>query len=405
MQYKQTALLTRFLAVGTCAMTLIALSACSSGGGGGASAAPSGGGTINIGLIDDLTGSSGLFGKPTNDVAELAVSQINATGGVDGHHVVLVTADGATDPATSQADAQRLVSQNHISALFGMFSSAQSNAVLPVAKKGGVPYFYTPIWQGEACDADMFANGEVPAQQLAPVIPWVQKTSGKSKWFLLGDNYVWPQVSFALAKKYIAAAGGTVVGTQYVPLGTTDYTAVISKIKSSGANIMIPALVGSDAVAFEKQAFADGLGNAEVQRLALLYEDNTRAAMGAAVTDGMYFSTGYDQVMDNSTNKAFLDAYHAKFGTSAPPMQTLSEHAYVAIKAWAQAANDAKSLKLPGLTKALDGMKLQTPGGTVTYLTNHYVTQSIAVDHIQADGKAQIVKSFGEVAPDQTCTF
>jgi ABC-type branched-subunit amino acid transport system substrate-binding protein len=298
-----------------------------------------------------------------------------------------------------------MISQDHIAALFTMFSSAQSAAVQPVADQAHVPYYYTPVWQGDVCDAGAFFNGEVPSQQLAPVIPWVMKQTGKSKWYLLGNDYIWPHKSFELAKKYIKAAGGTVVGEDYVPLGTTDFSAEISKVQSSGADIMIPALVGGDAIAFEKQAYDSGLGNDKVQRLAILYEDNTRAAMGAKVTDGMYFSTGYDQVLQNPTNSAFVAAYRKQFGASAPPITTLSEHAYVAIKAWAQAANAAKSTALSALTTAMSDLKIDTPAGEVRYDGDHYATQSIYVDRIGSDGKASVVKSFTNVSPNQSCTF
>ncbi|MGH8110449.1 MAG: substrate-binding protein [Rhodanobacteraceae bacterium] len=361
--------------------------------------------TIPIGLMADLSGTAGLFGPPTRDVGELVVQQINAAGGVDGKQVKLIFMDSASDVTTTKSDAQRLVQQDHVAALFGEFNSAQSEAALSVAAPANVPYFYAPVWQGGTCNADLFANGEVPQQQLREVIPWVQQKTGRKKWYLLGDDYVWPHASFALAKQYITAAGGTVVGTSYVPLGTTDFSAEIAKIKSSGADIMIPALVGSDAIAFEKQAFAAGMGNAQVQRLAILYEDNTRAAMGAKVTSGMFFSTGYDRVIDNPTNKAFLAAYHAKFGKSAPVMQTISEQPYVAILSWAKAANAAHATDLAAISKALSGMTIDAPAGTITWDANHYPTQPIYVDQIQPDGRAKIVKSYAAVSNGQTCKF
>jgi urea transport system substrate-binding protein len=360
-------------------------------------------GTIVVGLIDDQTGPSALFGPPSTDVVKLAVAQLNQAGGVNGRRISLVTEDGATNPATSKAAAQRLIGQDHVTALFAMVSTAQSTAVAPVAKAASVPYFYTPIWEGGVCDADLFSTGEVPAQQLAPTIPWVQRRSGHKKWYLLGDDYSWPRQTFALAKKYIAAAGGKVVGEDYVPLGTTDYSAVISKIQNSGADIMIPALVGSDAIAFEKQAYDAGLGNSVVQRLAVLYEDNTRGAMGAKVTAGMYFATNYDQTMGSAANTAFLSAYHGMFGAKAPAVTTLSEHVYVAVKAWSQAASAAKSTDLTPLAKALSDLRLDTPGGPVSFGADHYLTQSISVDQIQGNGTAKVVKTFDAVDPAQTC--
>lgn len=378
----------------------------SSGGASGASgAAGNPSGDIPIGVIADMTGAAGLFGPPTKNVAELAVEQINAGGGVNGRKVVLTFSDGGTDPSIARENAQRLVQQQRVVALFGMFSSAASAAVLPVAKRGDVPFFYTPVWQGGICDANLFANGEVPSQQLGPVIPFVQQQTGRKSWYLLGNDYIWPRESFRQAKQYIAAAGGTVVGEDYVPLGTTDFSSQINAIRSSsGADVMIPALVGADAIAFEKQAHDAGLGNRQVQRLAILYEDNTRAAMGPDVTDGMFVSTGYDQAVDTPENKRFLADYAAKFGPSAPPVTTLSQQTYVAVKAWAKAADTARDTAIAGVGKALSGLELQAPAGTVTFGANHYTTQPIYVIKIEG-GAATIVQTYRSTDPRQNCSF
>jgi ABC-type branched-subunit amino acid transport system substrate-binding protein len=317
--------------------------------------------------------------------------------------VSLAIEDGKTDPGASKSAADRLVDQDHVDALFAMFSSAQSAAVQPVAHAADIPYFYAPVWQGDSCLPGQYSNGEVPSQQLAPTIPWVQNQTKRTKWFLLGDDYVWPRTTFKLAKQYIAKAGGTVVGEDYVPLGTTDFTTEIGKIKDSGANIMIPALVGSDAVAFEKQAFDAGVGNAAVQRLAILYEDNTRGAMGAQVTHGMYFATGYDQSISSPANSTFLKAYSAAFGKDAPPVTTLSEHLYVAIKAWAKAADKAGGTGASQIAGAVPGLKVSTPAGPIAYQPDGYVTQPTFVVKIAADGKASVVKSFADVDPQQSC--
>ena len=387
------------------------LAACTSSGSGKDSTSdPSSGGrdakagTIPIGLIADSTGPAGLFGPPTNAVAELAVLQINDNGGINGKQVSLLSEDGATNPTTSKAAADRLINQQHVAALFAMTSTAQSQAVDPVAGAASVPYFYTPIWEGGVCEDHLFSQGEVPSQQLAPTIPWVQEKEDRKTWYLLGDDYAWPRNTFTLAKEYIEAAGGEVVGEDYVPLGTTDFSSVISKIRSSGADVMIPALVGGDAIAFEKQAFDAGLGNDKVQRLAVLYEDNTRGAMGADVTAGMYFATNYDQSMDNDANAAFLDAYLEMFGSDADPVTTLSEHTYLAINAWAEAANQAKSTDLAPLSDALNGLVIDSPAGQVTF-EGHYLRQSISVVLVQDDGSAEVVETFDDVDPKQDCAF
>ena len=68
-----------------------------------------------------------------------------------------------------------------------------------------------------------------------------------------------PQVVAGAAQR-IEAAGGEVVGEEYVPLGTQDFSSVAQKSAGSGADLIFPALVGGDAIAFEAQAVDFGIG-------------------------------------------------------------------------------------------------------------------------------------------------
>lgn len=360
-------------------------------------------GPMVVGLLTSMSGPAGLFGPPTKNVAELAVQEINAAGGVNGQQLKLVVGDDASAPDTGKKAAQQLVDGDKASVLVGMHSSATREAALPIARAANAMYMYTPVFEGGTCDPHMFTNGEVPSQQLQQAIPYVQEKTGKKRWFLLGDDYVWPRKSFEAAKRYIADSGGEVVGEEYVPLGSTDFQSVIQKIQKAKPDLIIPALVGGDAIGFEKQAFDAGIGNDKIQRLATLYEDNTLGAMGKQITEGMVVSLGYFNQLDNPANKAFIAGYRTKFGDKAPPVTTLSEQTYVAIKAWAQAANAAKSVAAPDVAKALTGLTIDAPAGSVTFEANRFMTQPIHVAEIKADGSPSIVQSFEASKADEAC--
>ncbi len=378
---------------------VVTLTGCSgSGGGEPASTEP-----VPIGLLTDLSGAAGIFGPPTQNAAELAVEQINAAGGVNGRQVELFVADETGVPTAGLSAAQRLIEEDKVEALFGQHNSATRDAVAPVTTTAGIPYFHTPLAEGNFCVANVISNGEVPAQQLAPAIPFVQEETGKNKWFLLGADYIWGQTVVADAAKYIEASGGEVVGQELVPIGTTDFQSVITKIKESGAQLIIPAIFGGDAITFEKQAFDAGVGNSAVQRLAVIYEDGTLGAMGAEVSSGMYVSMAYNQALDTAENAAFLDAYYAKFGDEAPPQTALSEQTFVAIHAWADAANKAGSTKSDAVLKALNGLSYEGPSGTVTFGADHFATQSIVLTQVQPDGVSVVVTTFDSVDPEQDC--
>lgn len=386
----------RLVAMAGLAALLVSATGCSSGG--------SGDGVLRLGLITDMSGASSLFGESTQMAAQLAVDEVNAAGGVAGSQLELIVGDEAADPSVAVSVAQRMIEQDSVVALFGQHNSASRDAILPIAQAEDLPYFYTPVSEGAACASNLFITGEVPSQQLSETLAWTQEETGKKRWFLLGNDMIWPRATFEAAKTYIEEAGGEVVGEEYVPLGTTDFQSVISKIRASGADVMIPAVIGSDAITFEKQAYDAGLGNDAVQRLAVLYEDNTRAALGAEIAAGMFNAVGYDSAIDSAENAAFLEAYYAANGDDAPVPTTISIQSYIAIKAWAAAANEAGSTDLASLSEKLVGETFDTPAGEITYQESHYVAKPIVITDTQADGSVVVVQTFPKVEATESCT-
>ena len=75
----------------------------------------------------------------------------------------------------------------------------------------------------------------------------------------------------------------------------------------------------------------------------------------------------------------------------------------MAIHAWADAANKAKSTKSADVLKALSGLKYEGPSGTVTFGSDHFATQSIVLTQVQPDGMSVVVTTFDSVAPEQDC--
>lgn len=366
-------------------------------------AAPSGE-PVRIGILFSNSGPAGIFGQPTANIAEFIEEDINAAGGINGRPVETYLADDATDPAVGRQAMEQLIESDGVDVVLGTHSSATREAAKPLAEDAGVLYIYAALYEGGECSAVMFNTGEVPSQQLAPVIPWMMDETGASKWFLLGNDYVWPRRSFELARQYIEAAGGEVVGEEYVPLGTQDFSSVAQQIAGSGAELIFPALVGGDAIAFETQAVDFGIGQDAIGRLANIYEENVLAVMGPSVTAGMRVTLGYFKEVDNPANSEFVRRYYERFGADAPPHMTFSSHIYDAALLYAAAANAAGTTETAAVAAALEGLTLSTPTGDIAITGSRHLAQPIYVAEIQSDGSQLIVQSFPSVSPDETCT-
>ena len=359
---------------------------------------------VRIGILFSNSGPAGIFGQPTANIAELIEEDINAAGGINGRPVETFLADDATDPAVGRQAMEQLIESDGVDVVLGTHSSATREAAKPLAEDAGVLYIYAALYEGGECSPVMFNTGEVPSQQLAPVIPWMMDETGGNTWFLLGNDYVWPRRSFELARQYIEAAGGEVVGEEYVPLGTQDFSSVAQQIAGSGADLIFPALVGGDAIAFETQAVDFGIGQDAIPRLANIYEENVLGAMGPSVTAGMRVTLGYFKEVDSPANAAFVARYFEQFGADAPPHMTFSSHIYDAALLYAAAANAAGTTDTAAVAAALEGLSLSTPTGDISITGSRHLAQPIYVAEIQSDGSQLIVKSFPAVEPDETCT-
>lgn len=359
---------------------------------------------VRIGILFSNSGPAGVFGPPVANIAEMIEEDINAAGGINGRNVETFLADDATNPEVGRQAMEQLLDSDNVDVVLGTHSSATREAARPLAEAANVPYIYAALYEGGECSAVMFNTGEVPSQQLEPTIPWIMEQTGGTKWFLLGNDYQWPRQSFELARQYIEANGGEVVGEEYVPLGTQDFSSVAQQIASSDADLIFPALVGGDAVAFETQAVDFGIGQDAIPRLANIYEENVLGAMGPEITAGMRVTLGYFKEVDNPANADFVARYAERFGADAPPHATFSAHIYDAALLYAAAANKAGSTSTETVVAAMKGLSLSTPTGDITITDSRHLSQPIYIAEIQEDGSQLIVQEFPAVEPDETCS-
>src|SRR6266566_7309627 len=117
----------------------LVVAACGSTGGGGSNTNSYSGKTIKIGAILSITGAGGVYGPQSRDGANLAVKQINASGGVNGAQIALTINDDASDKAQSAQVAQKLIQSEQDLALLGPTLSNSAVAVHPLAESLKTP--------------------------------------------------------------------------------------------------------------------------------------------------------------------------------------------------------------------------------------------------------------------------
>src|SRR3981189_543501 len=199
---------------------------------------------IRIGVPVGLSGANSVVAPSVVQSAELAAEEINAKGGIMGKKVALEVADDGSGAAGAQKAFDSLIFQKKVNALISMETSAARNAGLPIVTRGKTPFIYTSFYEGRSCNKYLFVNAWVPEQQVPPIVDYFNREKKAKSYFLIGSDYAFGRGMLSFTKAYIEKTGGKVVGEEYLPMDGTDWTPIISKLKSSGADAGITSTAG-----------------------------------------------------------------------------------------------------------------------------------------------------------------
>ncbi|NKL63716.1 substrate-binding protein (plasmid) [Rhizobium beringeri] len=355
---------------------------------------------IKIGVPVGLSGANSVVAPSVVQAAELAVEEINAKGGVLGRPLELEIADDASGAAGAQKAFDSLVFQKEVNVVISMETSAARNAGLPIIAKGDVPYIYTSFYEGKSCNANLFVDAWVPEQQVPPVVDnFISKQDAK-KFFLIGSDYAFGRGMLTFAKGYIEKAGAQIVGEEYLPMDGSDWTAIISKVRSSGADAIITSTAGgAPNVTLTKQLRSSGVtlpyGN-------LAVDEGTAKSMGADAKD-IFLSASYVTGIDSPENKAFLSAMDKKFGKELRTPNDLSVPQYEAIYLYKAAVEKAGSTDTADVLKALPDVSFTGPRGKISMNKQHHAPLTMYLGQVKDDGSVAVVDSFKDVDPGDQC--
>ncbi len=323
---------------------------------------------LKIAMLVPLSGPAGLWGPSCQTSARLGCQEINAAGGILGREVELIFADAGGDPDTIAADTLDLFAETGAEAIVGMHISAVRQALVR-ALRGRVPYVYTPVYEGGENSFGVFLIGETPPQQLKPSINWLAENRRVRRWFLIGNDYVWPRRTHHAAERYVKATGGQIVGLSYLPFGCVDHEPYLEQIRREKPDAVLVSMVGTDCVTFNR-AFAQK-GLTSILRLSTACEENALLGIGARNSDNLYFTTGYLSELDTPYNQAFLDRYQASFGMDAPVPNTIGQSCYEGLRLFAELSRKARSVRVGALSEAAEGLSYNSARGRVTMRSRH----------------------------------
>ena len=351
--------------------------------------------TIDVGVLFSLTGGLSIIEKSLHDATLMAISEINASGGVMGKQVRAIEQDGASDPKTYNEKASKLVIEDKLPTVFGSYTSASRKAVLPVFEKRNAMYFYPTYYEGYECSKNVVYTGAVPNQQLSNFIPWIMKTLGKKTFFIVGSDYIYPREMAKVCKILIEKNGGKYVADEYLELGHSEWGSMVNKIKGSGCDVVLSNVVGDSVISFYREYKNQGLTHDKLPICATVTSEIEIAAMGAEYAVGSYTSFPYFQAIDTPENKSFIERYRAYVKDPKAVTHHALCSAYMQVFLWKQAVEKAKDTSPNAVREAVRGQTYDSPGGEVKIEPENlhtWLTPRIA--EWQADGQGKIVDAY-----------
>jgi urea transport system substrate-binding protein len=386
----------RIQAGGLCAAAIIAAVLVI----GSASCGSSGKNELKVGILHSLSGTMSISEIAVKDAEIMAIDEINAAGGLLGKKIVPVLEDGKSDWPTFAEKARKLIDKDKVAVVFGCWTSASRKAVLPVFEEKDHLLFYPVQYEGIEASKNIVYTGAAPNQQIMPSVTWLL-AQGKKKYFLLGSDYVFPRTANMIIRSQLEQEGGTTVAEEYTPLGHTEYSTVIAKIKELKPDVVLNTLNGDSNVAFFKQLKAAGIGPDKIPVMSYSIAEEEIAGIGVDNLVGHYAAWNYFMSMKTPANDAFIAAFKAKYGAERNTDDPI-EAGYFGVYLWAAAVKKAGTFKLDAVRAALSGISYEAPEGTVTIdAENNHTYKIVQIGKVNTDGQFDIVwKTDAPVKPE-----
>jgi branched-chain amino acid transport system substrate-binding protein len=345
------------------------------------------GAAVNIGVIQPLSGANAQFGINCRNGIEFVADAINAAGGIKalgGARINLVVSDSTSNPTTAAAIAQRLIAQNELTAVLGAFASSLTLAISEVTARADIP-FLTQAFADEITGRGL--EGVFKVTATATVIGRAQvnytlaiaEAAGSKieKIAIMYEDTAYGVAQSRGLRRAAKDANIEVVMDEPYPLGITDVTPLIDKLRASGAQAVFPVSYLNDSLFIVRAMRQQRIAIPVIGGAAGYIIPDFEKGIGEFAEDVLSISpTNYDLA------PALTDPFRKRFGFF---MVHEAIECAVALDVLVQAMERAKSAKPKAVTEALHGVRFEDgwtkamPGGAVQFDQTGLNTLSVPI--------------------------
>ncbi|MCP1848139.1 MULTISPECIES: ABC transporter substrate-binding protein [unclassified Bradyrhizobium] len=353
--------------------------------------------TVKIGLLGGQTGGLASLDQPLLHGAELAVEEINATGGVDGKQLELIARDTRSDTGETAVMANEMVGLQ----VNFLVTPCDADTTIAAGQAGQAAGIVTisgcaspPILPGNVGDY-LFLNATPDNIQGTALAEYAEKQGYKTALTLVSPDSPYTEKLPQYFASVFRKDGGNVLPTVSYKMGQQDFSVEVSKIRdiSPKPDVIVTSAFEPDFPAFIKQLRAAGVDIPVLSADAI--DTATTFALGGAA-EGVVFSThGFPEAGNRLSQ--FNKRYQAKFGSA--PESIFAALGYDLIEVIAATVKGAGGHLDGGALLAslnnIENLKITT--GSITYKgMNRVPNRQVALVRV-VDGKPQHVE---DIIPD-----
>lgn len=319
---------------------------------------------IKIGAILPLTGDAAKYGIETKEGIDMALDEINSSGGILDRKLKILYEDSKMDPKEGVNAIQKLITVEKVKIIIGDLGSSVTIAMTPIANKYGIlllsPASSSPkitntgifrVWPSDTAEGTMMADFAV-------------KKLSKKKFAVLYVNNEYGMGLKNIFEQQVKLNGGNIAISEGFSEGSTDFRTQLSKVRKSNVDALYMATYYTEGAQIVKQAKELGL-NIQILSCVGIYESKfLEIARGAG--EGIVFTApSYDPNSNVKGTIEFVTKFKNKFGRSPGIFQA---HGYDSLMVIVSAMKISNSFEPSKIKEELYNIKgYQGASGTFSF--------------------------------------
>jgi branched-chain amino acid transport system substrate-binding protein len=324
---------------------------------------------VNVGVIMPLSGANAQFGINARNGIELAADEINTAGGIaelGGAKINLIVADATSTPTTAGNVAQRLITQQDMTAVLGAFASSLTIAISEVTERRDIPLLTMSFadqitGRGYKNIFQVVAKASVIGKAQFDYVAAIAQSAGSKieKIAIMYEDTAYGTAQATGLRAGAKAANVEIVMDDAYPLGITDTTPLVNKLRGSGAQVVFPISYLNDSLLIIRSMRQQKLTIPAIGGAAGYVIPDFEKALGEYAENVLSINTSnYDLAPE------LTDRFRKRFGYFM--VHEALEHA-VTLEVLVQAIKKAKSSKAEDVAAALRGARFT--GGWINGMT------------------------------------